>query len=82
MLEPPFVSIILEDVCTYSLHQYPLCCGLNENGLHKLLRLNVWSTLGRIERCGLVGGGMSLGGNFEVSKTQAFLVSSLFVLYL
>jgi hypothetical protein len=49
------------------------CGDLNENGLHKApivehLVRSWWDCLGRIRRCGLVGGGVSLGTGFEVSK--------------
>jgi hypothetical protein len=30
-----------------------------------------WNSLGRIGRCSLGGGGVSLGGGFEVSHSQA-----------
>lgn len=49
------------------------CGGLSRNGLHRLLCLNVWSPVGLFRKdkgCGLVGGGVTLGVGFEVSKTQ------------
>ena len=36
-----------------------------------------WASLGRSRRCGLVRGGMSLGGGFEISKTHMILSLSL-----
>jgi hypothetical protein len=47
------------------------CGGLNRNGLHRLIDLNAWSLgCGTIRKCGLVGGSVSLGKEFEVSKVQ------------
>jgi hypothetical protein len=51
----------------------PLCEGLKENGLHRLVCLGAWTpvdgtVLRSIRRCGLVGGGVSLGVGSEVSK--------------
>lgn len=49
--------------------------GLNANALHRLICLTTWylvggTVLGRIGRCGFVGGGVSLGVGFEVSKVH------------
>lgn len=43
-----------------------LCGDLNENGLHRL------RGSGTIRRCDIVGGTMSLGVGWEVSKAQAW----------
>ena len=55
------------------------CGALNENDT---LGSYAWylvrsclNCLGRIRRRGLVGGGVSMGVNFEVSKAHAFQVS-------
>lgn len=46
---------------------------LNENGHHRLIDLSAWSPgvalFERLRRCGLVGGSLSLGAGFEVSKS-------------
>lgn len=46
---------------------------LNENDHHRLIDLSAWSPgvalFGRLRRCGLVGGSLSLGAGFEVSKS-------------
>jgi hypothetical protein len=60
------------------------CGGLKENGPHKLIDLNAWS-LGvalfkRIKGCGLLGGGVSQGVGFEVSRAQAQPSCFLFLL--
>jgi hypothetical protein len=49
---------------------------LNKNNPHRLIYLVIrrWQYLrriSRIRRCGLVGGGVSLGLGFEVSKAHA-----------
>lgn len=57
--------------------------GLNENGPFHSRELNAWSPvgeivwLGMIRSCGLLGGDVSLGEGFEVSKAQESPVSSL-----
>lgn len=52
----------------------PTCVGLNEHGPCRLLDLNSWSHLvdvfGKIERCILLGEGMLLGADAEVSKAR------------
>lgn len=54
------------------------CGALNENGLHRIIYLNVWSltsgiVLGWMRRYGLVGRGVSVGVDFEASKVHARL---------
>lgn len=54
------------------------CGALNENGLRRIIYLNVWSltggiVLGWMRRYGLVGRGVSVGVDFEASKVHARL---------
>ena len=50
----------------------PVCGGLNETGPNRLLSVHLvpsWlNCLGRIRRCGALGGGVSLGESFKVWK--------------
>lgn len=53
-------------------------CGvLNENDFHRIMYLDVWSSvwnsLGRIRRSYLIGGGVTLDICFEVSKAHIIL---------
>jgi hypothetical protein len=56
-------------------------CGIimNENGspVFECLAPSWWDYLGRIRRCGLVGGGVSLGVGFEGLNNHAFLSQPL-----
>ena len=52
---------------------YGSCGSLNENGSHRLMYLNAWlpewhclRRIRMVRRCGLVGGIMSLEGDFGV----------------
>ena len=56
----------------FGYHSYG---GLNKNGSYCLICLNTWKIyLGRIRRCGLLGGGVSTGAGFE-KITRAIPVS-------
>jgi hypothetical protein len=44
-----------------------------------MFECNWWNCLGRIRRCGFVGGSESLGGELESSKVQASLCLSVSV---
>ena len=59
----------------YTSHTLTSCDGLNVNDCHSPICLNVSSLVGGTTletiRCGLVGGGVSLGMELEVSKTHA-----------
>jgi hypothetical protein len=52
-----------------TLHPQSVWCSVYLNtDIFKYLVSNWWSYLGRIRGCGLVGGDVSLGASFEVSK--------------
>lgn len=60
---------------------YGSYCGLNENGTQRFIYLTVCSlvggsVLGRFQRCGHVGGGVSLSVGFEVSKASCDCLSA------
>lgn len=61
---------------------------LNEKGPHRLAYLNVWFLVGELcgkgQRCGLVGGCVSLGVGFEVSKayTRPSLTLNAFCMWI
>ena len=60
----------------YSTCKYTFCGVLNEKGPHRLIYLNTWLSNGRTVWAelrgiyGLVGGSMSLGMGFKVSKAH------------
>ena len=56
-----------------------MCGGVNENDVHRLIVWNVWHYLRGIRRHSLVGGGVSLGVGFGVSKAKANPSVSLFL---
>ena len=54
-------SLCLSFACLCDQFHGQYCGGLNRNGLHKLMCLNVWPIgSGTIRRCSLVGVGMTL----------------------
>ena len=63
------------DAGGYQVQGLPWCGGLNKNGPHRLIYLNACSligetVLGRIRRCGLIGGVLSLRVCLEVLKAH------------
>lgn len=79
-----FVSLLISMV-NFQLVIIGNCGVLSENRPHRLICLNTYSQtdgnwLGRIGRCGLVEGGVSLRVGFEISKFTPFPVSSLSLL--